>query len=115
MTDKLTFEQAHDELENLTEYGLNDNKIFVGKVSDIERIFDGLQANYAPRIEMTPDEFENLMDGNVGGNLETINEALDKPDASLIKFTVRQTLTAILNPESIINSETGKPFVEEEV
>lgn len=125
MTDKLTFEYAIFGAETAVKYGGgNEAKWHLSQLKE-------LQANYAPHIEMTPEEFDipvltddfmtfgSLKEAMVNNLKEAVKKSLvwrlteEYGYDYLANFSEEELHYIWLHPETIINSETGKPFVEE--
>lgn len=131
MTDKFRFEerlfwlkkQTKDELKWEDEYLRGKRDAYLEEIGIIEL----LQANYAPRIGMTPAQYKQLQvwrnfptwtsllldkfnNGEVSESLPSLSEF---EDWGISPEDEQRLLTAWYHPETIINSETGNLFVEE--
>lgn len=136
MTNKFRFEerllwlkkQTKDELKWEDEYLRGKRDAYLEEIGVIEL----LQGSYAPHIEMTTCErncllrfkkhwsftaFIRAIEGNYQNNMyfENVESAFKRRfiDSTYV-VDEDQLMQAWLHPETIINSETGKPFVEEE-
>lgn len=125
MTEKLTFKEAIFEAETAAKFGKD--PVHKWHLEQLKK----LQVNYTLRIEMTPDEYElpiliddfMLFDSLKQAMVENLREAAKKSLLwrytqeygydYLCNFSEYELYRICLHPETIINSETGKPFVEE--